>query len=257
MCGPAALRTLGLTRSASVEELKLAYRALAKKWHPDGHPGPSKAAAEAKFKEVQQAFTFLKRPGALREAAAAHAASGSWSYGARGRGGRGAHPGEARHRHASPEQEWGDERMYGSANRPGYNPYGGGYMGFGKGGAHWYEDTAAAAAAEDRSRMFRTWFGLGIFALGLFAVTYTSQRDRKAKARGDLVDAWYNHSTRRWERPLSHMYKDPLLSSLIDLKPPDMVHAASTKKPKPRKPVRTLDGVKAADAYRAREQGMR
>ena len=55
------------------------------------------------------------------------------------------------------------------------------------------------------------------------------------------------------------MYKDPLLSSLIHLKPPKMVHAPSTKTLKaPRaKPARTLDGVPLDKAYQQRMAGSR
>lgn len=48
---------LGVTRSASTDEIKRAYRRLAKKYHPDRNPG--NASAEAKFKEVQHAHAVL------------------------------------------------------------------------------------------------------------------------------------------------------------------------------------------------------
>ena len=37
--------------------------------HPDRHQGNSKVAAEAKFKELQQAYQLLQQPGALSAAA--------------------------------------------------------------------------------------------------------------------------------------------------------------------------------------------
>ena len=46
--------TLGVTRTASAEEIKKAYRKLAKKLHPDMNPGDKKA--EERFKEVSAAF---------------------------------------------------------------------------------------------------------------------------------------------------------------------------------------------------------
>jgi molecular chaperone DnaJ len=50
-------RVLGITRSASDEEIKKAYRALSRKYHPDANiNNPNKAQAEEKFKEVQQAY---------------------------------------------------------------------------------------------------------------------------------------------------------------------------------------------------------
>jgi curved DNA-binding protein len=48
---------LGVSRSASADELKSAYRKLAKKYHPDVNPGNK--AAEEKFKEVTAAFEVL------------------------------------------------------------------------------------------------------------------------------------------------------------------------------------------------------
>ena len=45
---------LGVTREATVDEIRKAYRALAKKSHPDLHPGDK--AAEARFKEIAVAY---------------------------------------------------------------------------------------------------------------------------------------------------------------------------------------------------------
>lgn len=49
--------TLGVARNASADELKKAYRKLARKYHPDRNPGD--AAAEEKFKEIQGAYDVL------------------------------------------------------------------------------------------------------------------------------------------------------------------------------------------------------
>ena len=48
---------LGVERSASEEEIKKAYRKLAKKYHPDMNPGDKDA--EAKFKEASEAYAIL------------------------------------------------------------------------------------------------------------------------------------------------------------------------------------------------------
>ncbi len=48
---------LGLTESASTEEIKVAFKKMAVKYHPDKHPG--KPQMEEKFKEINQAYQVL------------------------------------------------------------------------------------------------------------------------------------------------------------------------------------------------------
>ena len=49
-------QVLGVSRGTSDDEVKKAYRALSRKYHPDANVNnPNKEQAEEKFKQVQQA----------------------------------------------------------------------------------------------------------------------------------------------------------------------------------------------------------
>ncbi len=50
-------RVLGVTRDASTDEIKKAYRTLSRKYHPDANiNNPNKDQAEEMFKQIQQAY---------------------------------------------------------------------------------------------------------------------------------------------------------------------------------------------------------
>ncbi|NLA76019.1 MAG: J domain-containing protein, partial [Deltaproteobacteria bacterium] len=53
--------TLGVKKDASQEEIKKAYRKLARKWHPDINPGNKEA--EQRFKDISAAYDCLGDPG--------------------------------------------------------------------------------------------------------------------------------------------------------------------------------------------------
>lgn len=52
--------TLGINKGAGADEIKKAYRSLAKKYHPDMNPGDKDA--EQKFKEINEAYGILSDP---------------------------------------------------------------------------------------------------------------------------------------------------------------------------------------------------
>ncbi len=53
-------QTLGVARGASEDEIKKAYRKLARKYHPDVNPGDK--SVEEKFKEINEAYEVLSDP---------------------------------------------------------------------------------------------------------------------------------------------------------------------------------------------------
>lgn len=60
MSGKDYYKVLGVPKTASAEELKKAYRKMAMKYHPDRNTGDKKA--EARFKEVNEAYAVLSNP---------------------------------------------------------------------------------------------------------------------------------------------------------------------------------------------------
>lgn len=78
---------LGVSRNASDEEIKKAYRKLSRKYHPDANiNNPNKAQAEEKFKEIQQAYDQIMKE---REYGSSYTGSGNDYNGYGGFGGFG------------------------------------------------------------------------------------------------------------------------------------------------------------------------
>lgn len=93
-------QTLGVQRTASAEDIRKAYRELARKYHPDLHPDDD--AAKEKFKQVQNAFDVLSdsskremydRYGSSFEGVGAGGPRGGWGGGPFPGAGGGGFPG--------------------------------------------------------------------------------------------------------------------------------------------------------------------
>ncbi|OZC67883.1 molecular chaperone DnaJ [Rhodococcus sp. 06-470-2] len=78
-------KELGVSSSATAEEIKKAYRKLARDNHPDANPG--NASAENKFKAVSEAHAVLADPAKRKEYDEARRLFASGGFGSRGGGG--------------------------------------------------------------------------------------------------------------------------------------------------------------------------
>lgn len=58
-------QVLGVPQTADAEQIKQAYRRLAKQYHPDLHPGDAEAAR--RMNEINEAYDLIKNPAAYRQ----------------------------------------------------------------------------------------------------------------------------------------------------------------------------------------------
>ncbi len=122
---------LGVSRDASEEEIKKAYRALSRKYHPDANVNnPNKEAAEEKFKEIQQAYQQIMYD---KE-------HGEGSYEAKNGGGA--------------SQRSSNAGGYGNSGYGGYGGYGGfgGFGGYGNSGYGGYGSSGSGSSTSEADR---------------------------------------------------------------------------------------------------------
>ncbi|MDT0116324.1 DnaJ C-terminal domain-containing protein [Microbacterium sp. PRF11] len=80
-------KVLGVDKSVSAADLKKTYRKLARQYHPDSNPGDAKA--EAKFKEISEAYSVLNDPDQREEYDQIRAMGSGARFSAPGAGGGG------------------------------------------------------------------------------------------------------------------------------------------------------------------------
>jgi curved DNA-binding protein len=165
---------LGVARTATADEIKKAYRRLARKFHPDVS---KEAHAEQKFKEVQEAYEVLKDP---EKRAAFDQLGSEWKSGQQFR----------------PPPDWGSGFEFRGGPRPGGARRGGTRQG--AAGGDGFED------AEGYSDFFSSLFGARGFGGGgtesPFASPGTRHAARDHHARVDIeLEEAFSGTTRTLE----------------------------------------------------------
>ncbi|MBV8307380.1 MAG: DnaJ domain-containing protein [Gammaproteobacteria bacterium] len=152
-------KILGVERSATADQIKTAYRRLARKFHPDVSKEPN---AEARFKEMQEAYEVLRDP----EKRAAYDQLGSeWKSGQSFR----------------PPPDWGSGFEF--SGRPAG-------AGAGAGGAGRRYTASSGAGEEDFSDFFASLFGGGSPFAGAGAGRRAGGRDHHARVDITLEEAY-------------------------------------------------------------------
>lgn len=147
---------LGVSREASEEEIKKAYKALSRKYHPDANiNNPNKEEAEEKFKEIQQAYQTIMKE---------RTSGGASYYGSAGQGGYG---------------YYGKSGSYGNSDRDGDDSQGNYYYG----------------NFEDFEDFFRA-FGFGGFGGTGRGTSTGYEEDNRIRAAGNYIRNGYYKEAR-------------------------------------------------------------
>src|SRR5262249_21583506 len=83
-------KALGVSKTATADEIKKSYRKLARKYHPDANKGDPKA--EERFKEISEAYNVLSDAKQRKEYDDARSLFGSGGFRPPGQGGAGGFP---------------------------------------------------------------------------------------------------------------------------------------------------------------------
>jgi curved DNA-binding protein len=162
-------KVLGVERAAGADQIKAAYRRLARKYHPDVSKEPN---AEARFKEMQEAYEVLKDP---EKRAAYNQLGANWKAGEQFR----------------PPPDWGSGFEF--SGGPG--PAGGARRGAGRARSSGAAAEDGASGEQDFSDFFSSLFG-GSSPFGRSAGG--AARDHHARVGVDLEEA-YSGTTRTLE----------------------------------------------------------
>ena len=168
-------KVLGVERAASADQIKAAYRRLARKYHPDVSKEPN---AEARFKEMQEAYEVLKDP---EKRAAYDELGANWKAGEQFR----------------PPPDWGSgfEFSGGAGHAGGAGRAAGARRGAGRSGWSGAGAEDGAFAEQDFSEFFSSLFGGGSpFARGGGGAA----RDHHARVGLELEET-YRGTTRTLE----------------------------------------------------------
>ena len=174
-------KVLGVSPSASDEEIKKAYRTLAKKYHPDLNPGDEVAAQ--RMNEINAAYDILSKPHTARHASG-YGPGSSYGNGYSGTSGYGSgYSGTSGYGRAT-----GTDGYYsssGTGTGSGYsNGYGNGYGGFG----NWN------SSDENPFENYGTFFGFGPFGFFRFG-NFDSSRNGAYRNGGYNANGWNAPST--------------------------------------------------------------